>query len=452
MKSKNNSKEFPHDLLAERSLIASLIINQSVFDDISDLKITEDDFYDPRLAKIHKAIFELKTRNKPVDYVTVNSILSDMNALEGIGGSLFLTSIVDDHMTDTNAYGYASIIKEKSTLRRIIKTSIEIANEGFEYEGHIKDFISGVETKYFKLTSQSIVNKTRSILLLVKENLRTLEDTTRGKGEIQGLTSGFKEVDKYLLGLRPGQLIIIGARPGMGKSALALNMAYHSCEQSSLPVLIFSLEMTGEELSMRLLTTLAKVDGKRLKTKDFMPTDLSQISKATMKLSKMPIYIDDSSAITLMEIMSICRKKKSEEGLGIVVVDYLQLMGVNPKVPREQQISELSRGLKAMAKDLGCPVIALSQLNRESESGSNVKGGGNKRPSSNNLRESGAIEQDADVIMMIYRDEVYNKETREPGVAEIIITKNRGGETGTAKLAWVGAYTSFENLSYTANS
>jgi replicative DNA helicase len=375
-----------------------------------------------------------------------------MNELEQIGGNNFLTSIVDDHMTDTNAYGYAVITKEKSTLRRIIKTSVEIANDGYEYEGHIKDFISEVETKYFKLTSQSKTHKTKSIYHLVKENIRFLEDTSVGRGEIQGLSSGFKEIDKYLLGLRSGQLIIIGARPGMGKSALALNIAYHGCNQSNLPALVFSLEMLGEELSMRLLTTLARVDGKRIRTKDFLPTDLSQISKATMKLSKMPIYIDDTSAITLMEIMSVCRKKKSEEGLGLVVIDYLQLMGVNPKIPREQQISEISRGLKAMAKDLGCPVIALSQLNRESESGNSMKGGGNKRPTSNNLRESGAIEQDADVIMMIYRDEVYNKETREPGVAEIIITKNRGGETGTAKLAWVGAYTCFENLSFSTNS
>jgi replicative DNA helicase len=310
---KNSSKELPHDLLAEKSLIASLIINQAIFDDISDLKITEEDFYDPRLSKIYKAIFELKLLNRPVDYVTLSSILSDMNALEQIGGNSFLTSIVDDHMTDTNAYGYALITKEKSTLRRIIKTSIEIANEGFEYEGHIKDFIAEVETKYFKLTSQSKTHKTKSIFHLVKENIRFLEDTSIGKGEIQGLTSGFKELDKYLLGLRSGQLIIIGARPGMGKSALALNMAYHGCNQSNLPALVFSLEMLGEELSMRLLTTLAKVDGKRIRTKDFQPTDLSQISKATMKLSKMPIYIDDTSAISLMEIMSVCRKKKFQK-------------------------------------------------------------------------------------------------------------------------------------------
>lgn len=441
------SREFPHDLAAERSLIASLLINQAVFDDIADLKINEEDFYDPRLGSVYKAIYELRLLNRPVDLITASSMMKDMNLLESVGGSKFLTSIIDDHFTDTNAYGYAVIIKEKSTLRRIIKTSIEITNTGFEYEGHAKDFISDVESKFFKLTQQSKTHKTRSMFHLVKENIKFLEDTTHGKGEISGLTTGFPALDRVLLGLRPGQLIVIGARPGMGKSALALNLAHNGCAHSNLPVLIFSLEMPGEELSMRLLTTIAKVDGKRVKTKDFQPQDLSSISKATMKVSKMPIYIDDTSAISLMEVISICRKKKSEEGLGMVVIDYLQLMGVNHKLPREQQISEISRGLKAMAKDLGCPVIALSQLNRESESG-NIAKGGNRRPTSANLRESGAIEQDADVIMMIYRDDYYNKESKEPGVAEIIVTKNRGGETDTVKLAWVGAYTSFENLEW----
>lgn len=440
-------KEFPHDLEAEKSLIASLLVNQSVFDDIADLKINNEDFYDPRLGSIFKAIYELNLLNRPVDLITVSSMMKDMNLLESVGGTKFLAAIIDDHFTDTNAYGYALIVKEKSTLRRIIKTSMEITNAGFEHEGHVKDFISDVESKFFKLTQQSKTHKTRSMYHLVKENIKYLEDSSHGKGQISGLSTGFHALDKVLLGLRQGQLLVIGARPGMGKSALALNLAYNGCAQSGLPVLIFSLEMPGEELSMRLLTTIAKVDGKRVKTKDFMPQDLSNLAKATSKISKMPIYIDDTSAITLMEIISICRKKKSEEGLGLVVIDYLQLMGVNPKLPREQQISEISRGLKAMAKDLECPVIALSQLNRESESG-NVAKGGNRRPTSSNLRESGAIEQDADVIMLIYRDDYYNKESKEPGVAEIIVTKNRGGETDTVKLAWVGAYTSFENLEW----
>lgn len=448
-----SKRELPHDVGAERALIASLILNQYIFDQIIDLRISQEDFYDKRLGVIYKAICELVLNNRPVDFITVISMLSDMNKIEFIGGNLFLSDIVDNHVTVANAYGYAQSVKEKSTLRNIIETSIEIANEGYKHEGLIKDFISNVETKYFKLTTQSKVNKSKSLNELVRSNLRTLEDNTRQLGEIEGLSTGYPALDKYLLGLRSGQLVIVGARPGMGKSAFALNLAVNAVNQSGLPAIIFTLEMQCEELSMRILSSMAKVDGKKIRSKNFGPHDLSQIAKSASKMSKMPIYIDDTSAISLMEITSICRKKKSDEGLSLVVIDYLQLMGVNKSVPREQQISEISRGLKAMAKDLGIPVIALSQLNRVSEANNNKgfdKGGASKninRPTSSNLRESGAIEQDADAILLIYRDDYYNKEnSADPGVAEIIITKNRGGETGTVRLAWVGAYTSFENL------
>lgn len=448
----NQKRELPHDIGAERALVASLILNQNVFDKITDLKITSEDFFDKRLGAIFHSIYQIIQTNGPVDFVTVSAMLNNLNRLEFIGGNNFLSEIVDNHVSDVHAYGYAIIVKEKSTLRNIIETSTQIASDGYEYEGHIKEFISEVETKYFKLTSQSKVNKSKSLLELVKVNLRNLEDNSRKPGEVEGLATGYPALDRYLLGLRSGQLIIIGARPGMGKSALVLNLAVNSVLQSGLPAVIFTLEMQSEELSMRILSSMAKVDGKKIKTKNFGPNDLSHISKAASKMSKMPIYIDDTSAIGLMEIMSVCRKKKAEEGLGLVVIDYLQLMGVNKSVPREQQISEISRGLKAMAKDLGIPVIALSQLNRVTETTSKTydKGGSSKsnnRPTSSNLRESGAIEQDADAILLIYRDDYYNKENSpEPGVAEIIITKNRGGDTGTVKLGWVGAYTSFENL------
>lgn len=443
-------RELPHDLGAERALIASLILNQNTFDKITDLKISEEDFYDKRIAAIFKAIYEIILLNRPVDFVTVSSMLSDLNKLEFIGGNTFLISIIDDHMTDANVYGYAIIVKEKSTLRNIIETTVQIASEGYAYEGHVKEFISNCETKFFKLTNQSKVNKSKSLRELVKMNLKALEDNSRGTGEVEGLSTGYPALDKYLLGLRSGQLIIIGARPGMGKSALALNLAVNSVEQSGLPAIIFTLEMQCDELSMRILSSMSKVDSKKIKTKNFGPHDLNNISKAASKMALMPIFIDDTSAINLMEITSICRKKKAEEGLGIVVIDYLQLMGVNKSVPREQQISEISRGLKAMAKDLGIPVIALSQLNRVAETTNKTfdKGGSSQnRPTSSNLRESGAIEQDADAILLIYRDDYYNKEhSKEPGVAEIIITKNRGGDTGTVKLGWVGAVTSFESL------
>ncbi|MBY0414259.1 MAG: AAA family ATPase, partial [Bdellovibrionales bacterium] len=325
----SHKRELPHDIGAERALIASLILNQNVFDRITDLKISDSDFFDKRLGIIFNSIYEIISNNRPVDYVTVSSMLNNMNKLELIGGNGFLTEIVDDHVTDANIYGYAINVKEKATLRNIIETSLQIATNGYEYEGHIKDYISEVETKFFKLTSHSKVNKSKSLNELVKCNLKTLEDTSRQSGEVEGLSTGFGALDKYLLGMRSGQLIIIGARPGMGKSALALNLAVNSVIQSNLPALIFTLEMQCEELSMRVLSSMAKVDGKKIKTKNFGPHDLSHIAKAASVMSKMPIYIDDTSAVTLMEIVSICRKKKAEEGLSIVVIDYLQLMGVN---------------------------------------------------------------------------------------------------------------------------
>ena len=230
----------------------------------------------------------------------------------------------------------------------------------------------------------------------------------------------------------------------MGKTSLALNIASNSCAQTGLPVAVFSLEMLANELSMRLLTSRAKVDSKRVRKKEFLATDLRAIGNAVQELSSFPIYINDSGGTTILDIQSQCRKIKAEQGIGLIVIDYLQLMSPTDKrLPREQQISEMSRGLKAIAKELECPVIALSQLNRSVETRPN------KRPNMSDLRESGAIEQDADIVMFVYRDEYYNPDTtKEPGVAEVIIGKNRAGETGTAKLAWVGAYTSFENLAF----
>ena len=243
--------------------------------------------------------------------------------------------------------------------------------------------------------------------------------------------------------MQPGQLIILAARPAMGKTSLALNIANNVCQLHQKPVAIFSLEMLDKELSMRLLSSKAKVDSKRLRTKNFLDTDLRNIGRAFKELASFPIFINDNGETTVLDVQSQCRKIQAEHGLGLVIIDYLQLMNPHNKViSREQQISEMSRGLKTLAKELECPVIALSQLNR------GVEARPNKRPNTADLRESGAIEQDADIVMFVYRDEVYNPDTKEPGVAEVIVGKNRGGETGTAKLAWVGAYTSFENLSY----
>ena len=300
-----------------------------------------------------------------------------------------------------------------------------------------------MEEAFFKLTLNSKKEGLRKINSVLKQNLKDLEDTSRKPGQLTGLSTGYPHLDSYLLGMQPGQLFVLAARPGMGKTAFALNIGVNAVEHSGLPIAIFSLEMMATELSSRLLSSKAKVDSKKLRSKNFIETDLRNIAKAVKELSELPIFINDEP-VTVFDIQSQCRKIKAEMGLGLVIVDYLQLMKPHNSNPnREQQISEISRGLKEMAKELECPVLTLSQLNRGVENRP-----GNKRPNVSDLRESGAIEQDADVVMMIYRDEVYNPDSKDRGIGEIIIGKNRNGETGIVKLSWVGRYTSFENMHY----
>ncbi len=443
MASNNNNQinELPHDLLAEKAMVGCLIIDGSVFDEISNLKITPDHFYDPRYGIIYDVIADLSLANRAIDYVTVCSKLQEKGKLEEIGGQSFVLTLVEDQASSANVYDYAKIVKDKSSMREIIRTAMRVAQMGMTYSGDAEDFIQEVESSFFKLTNDAKSGSMVKLNATLKQNLKELEDTSRLMGEISGLSTGYPRLDELLLGMQPGQLIVLAARPAMGKTSLALNVAVSSCIQAGLPVVIFSLEMLATELSMRLLTGRAKVDSKRVRKKTFLDTDLRSIAKATQELSSLPIYINDSGSTTILDIQSQCRKVKAEQGLGLIVIDYLQLMGSTSKnIQREQQIAEISRGLKTMAKELGCPVIALSQLNRGVESRPN------KRPSTADLRESGAIEQDADIVMFVYRDEVYYPDTKEPGIAEIIVGKNRAGEIGTAKLAWVGAYTSFENL------
>jgi replicative DNA helicase len=439
----NTPNELPHDLLAEKSLIGCLIVDGSVFDEISNLKLASSHFYDPRYGILYDVIADLSLANRAIDYVTVCSKLQEKGKLEEIGGQSFVLTIVEDQASVVNIYDYAKIVKDKSSMREIIRTAMRVVQMGMNYTGDTDDFIQDVESSFFKLTNDAKSGGMIKLNASLKQNLKELEDTSRLTGEISGLTTGYPDLDQRLLGMQPGQLIILAARPAMGKTSLALNIAVHSCLQSGLPVAIFSLEMLATELSMRLLTGRAKVDSKRVRKKAFLDTDLRSIAKATQELSSLPIYINDSGNTTILDIQSQSRKIKADQGLGLIVIDYIQLMGSTSKtIQREQQIAEISRGLKTMAKELGCPVIGLSQLNRGVESRPN------KRPTTADLRESGAIEQDADIVMFVYRDEVYNPDTKEPGIAEIIVGKNRAGEIGTAKLAWVGAYTSFESLSH----
>lgn len=436
-------KELPHDLLAEKSLLGCLLIDGLSFDDISDLKLKGVDFFHPQYGIIYDAIADLSGDNMPIDYVTLCSRLTEKGKIEEVGGQTAILELNEEVASAANIYHYGKTVKDKSSLREIVRTAYRVAEMGMSFEGKAQDYIQEVEASFFKLTNDAKSGSMNSLKSCLRENLKELEDTTRKAGEMQGLTTGYPKLDELLLGMTPGQLIVLAARPAMGKTALVLNIAQNAVRASGLPACIFSLEMLAPELSMRLLSQCAKVDSKRIRQKNFLDTDLRNIGRGVQELSKLPIHINDSGETTVVDILSACRKIKAEEGLGLIVIDYLQLMQSHTGNPsREQQISEISRALKSMAKELGCPVIALSQLNRGVESRPN------KRPMTSDLRESGAIEQDADIVMFVYRDEFYNPDTKEPGVAEIIVGKNRAGETGTAKLSFIGHYTSFENLAF----
>tara|TARA_Y100001954_G_scaffold48509_1_gene51112 strand:+ start:18057 stop:19391 length:1335 start_codon:yes stop_codon:yes gene_type:complete len=437
-----DKRELPRNTLAEKSLIGCLIIDGRVFDEITDFSLERSDFYHSAYGIIFESLKELSEENKPIDYITLSSKLGEMGQLEAIGGNAFLAEISEDEASIANAPYYAKVVKEKSTLRKIIQTAMKVSQEGLSYSGKVEDFVQTVEAQFFGLTQDSRVEGMKRLNSCLKDNLKELEDTSRTPGEISGLSTGYPKLDSLLLGMQPGQLIVLAARPAMGKTSLAMNIAINTCEGAGLPVAVFSLEMLASELSMRLLTGKAKVDSRRIRKKEFLDNDLRNIGMAIKELSSLPIFINDS-AVSILDVKSHCRRIKAEHGLGLIIIDYLQLLKSHTNNPsREQQISEMSRGLKELAKELECPVITLSQLNR------GVETRPEKRPNVSDLRESGAIEQDADIVMMVYRDEVYRPDTKDKGIAEIIVGKNRSGETGTAKLAWVGSYTSFENLAF----
>jgi len=433
--------ELPHDLLSEKSLLGCLLIDSNSFDQISEVQVEADDFYDPKFATVFRAIKDLHFQSVVVDFVSVCSRLADASKLEWMGGQTFVLNLIEDQISSANIQFYAKTVKDKSLLRQIIKNCHEVVERSGEYSGSVQEFVSDVEASFFKLTSQFRLGGLRDLKTFLKINLKDLEDAHRKKGEIAGIPSGFLDLDKMILGLRPGQLVVLAARPGVGKTSFAMGLAVNAAKATGLPVAIFSLEMLAPELSMRVLSSEASVDSVRLKTKNLLDTDMRNIAKSLQDLSKLPLYINDSADINLIDIKSQCRKIKAESGLGMIMIDYLQLMQGNYRISsREQQISEISRGLKNLAKELECPIIALSQLNRAVESRPD------KRPLISDLRESGSIEQDADIVLLIYRDELYNPESKDKGVAEIIVAKNRSGERGVARLAWIGSQTKFSNM------
>ena len=431
----------PHDLEAEQAVLGSMLTDRdAVISAIEVLK--EEDFYRPDNRAIYSAILNLYNRDEPIDIITVKSELESIGKFEQIGGLDYLVTLPDKVPTTANAIKYVKIVEEKSTLRNLIKTANEIIELGYDPTEDVDDIMESAEKKIFNIMQNKDKKGYTPIKDVLVESFTQLEELYNRKQHITGVPSGFTELDYKTAGFHGSDLILIAARPAMGKSAFALNIATNAAVRANVPVVIFSLEMSKEQMVNRILCSEAMVDSNKVRTGKLDDDDWTKLAGSIGPLSDAEIYIDDTPGISVMEIKAKCRKLKLEKNIGMVVIDYLQLVqGSNRRNgSREQEISEISRSLKILAKELNVPVIALSQLSRA------VEQRPDHRPMLSDLRESGAIEQDADIVMFLYRDDYYNKDSEKKDIAEVIIAKHRGGSLGTVELLWLGSYTKFVNL------
>ena len=431
----------PHDLEAEQAIIGSMLTDRdAVISAIEILK--EEDFYREDNKAIYTAILNLYNRAEPIDIITVKSELESMGKLEQVGGLEYLAELPEKVPTTANAMKYIKIVEEKSTLRRLIKTANEIIELGYSPTEDVEDIMEGAEKKIFNIMQEKNQKGYAPIKDVLVESFTKLEELYNRKQHITGVPSGFTELDYRTAGFHGSELILIAARPAMGKTAFALNIATNAAVKANVPVAVFSLEMSKEQLVNRILCSESMVDSNKVRTGKLEEDDCTKLAGAIGPLSEAEIFIDDTPGINITEIRAKCRKLKLEKNIGMVVIDYLQLIqGSNKRGgSREQEISEISRSLKILAKELDVPVIALSQLSRAAEQRPD------HRPMLSDLRESGAIEQDADIVMFLYRDDYYNQDSDKKDIAEIIIAKHRGGSTGTVELLWLGSYTKFVNL------
>jgi replicative DNA helicase len=434
----------PQSIEAEESLLSGILIDNNTLLDVIDI-ISPEDFYRSAHQKIFSGIVELFSKNEPVDLVTLTNALKERGNLEEIGGATYLATLVDTVPLAVNAKHYAKIVHDKATLRRLIERANDIAKECFEDRGNVDEIIDFAESSIFEISKNKHKQSFYRISEIIDGNIETLEERQGNKALVTGVPTGFTRLDNLISGLQKSELIILAARPSMGKTALALNIARNAAVDANVPIAMFSLEMSKEQLSMRLLCSEARIDSSRLRGGFFSMEDWRKLTDAAGVLSDTSIFIDDTPDISAMEIRAKARRLKMEKDIGLVIIDYLQLMkGRMSAERRDLEISEMSRSLKALAKELDVPVMALSQLNRMLEQRND------KQPRLSDLRESGALEQDADVVAFIYRDEIYNNDDNNPkkGTADILIRKNRNGPTGEATLTFLDSYTRFENLAF----
>ncbi len=430
----------PHHLEAEQAVLSGILIDSEAIGRVVEF-INPDDFYRDSHRKIFQAMIALYQRNEPTDTLMVSNELSSRGELEAVGGASYLSTLVDYLPSSAPIVSYSKVVKEKSVLRSLINAATEIIAKGYEGAEDVDRFLDEAEQIIFRVSEKKTRQGFYPVKEIVKDSFKAIETLYEKKELITGVATGFRDLDRMTCGLQPSDLVIIAGRPSMGKTSLAINIAEHAACEKKICVAVFSLEMSKEQLVQRMLCGLGKVDGSKLRGGFLKESDWPKLTRAAGKLSEAPFFIDDTPALSVLEMRAKARRLKREQNLGLIVVDYLQLMrGLNSNEGREREISEISRGLKALAKELSVPVIALSQLNRSVESRTD------KRPQLSDLRESGAIEQDADVIAFIYRDEVYNKGSADRGIAEIILGKQRNGPIGTTRLAFLHEYTRFEDL------
>ena len=433
----------PQDIEAEQAVIGSMLTDQeAVTAAVETLK--PEDFYREDNKIIYTALLNLYNKAQAIDIITLKSELSAMGKLDAIGGLEYIAELPEKVPTTSNVDRYIKIVEEKSMLRNLIKVANDIIDLGYGQTEEVEDILDEAEKKIFNVVQKKDQNTGFTpISDVLVESFTKLEELYNSKQAITGIPTGFNDLDKKTAGLHGSELILVAARPAMGKSAFALNIGTYAATRAKVPVAIFNLEMSKDQLANRILCSEALVDSNHVRTGELSDDELAKLAEASGELSQAPIYICDTPGISVMEIRARCRKLKMEKNIGLIIIDYLQLIQCSAKNAnnRVQEIAEISRSLKILAKELNVPVIALSQLSRAVESRDD------HRPMLSDLRESGSIEQDADIVMFLYRDDYYNPEdSKKKNIAEVIIAKQRAGETGTVELAWVGQYTKFGNL------
>ncbi len=443
MDNKPGAKVPPQNIEAEASLLGAILIDSDAIVKVADI-VQPADFYDERHKHIYQAVIRLYEQHSPIDVLTLSDQLSSAGNLEMIGGAAYLTELTNFVPTAAHAEQYASIVSQKAMRRRLIKASQEITSIGFDEDHDLQAVIEEAETKLFQVSERHIKQDVVSLETILGQSFDRLDDLHKDKGKVRGIPTGFKDLDNILAGLQRSDLFILAARPSMGKTALSLNLAHNVAVGAKQPVLIFSLEMSKEQLVDRMLAAEANVNAWNLRTGNLTDSDFEKIGHAMGSLSEAPIYIDDTPGITVSDMRTKARREAHQHQLGLIIVDYLQLMSGGTRFSSEgnrvQEISEISRGLKGIARELNVPLVALSQLSRSVESRSP------QIPQLADLRESGSIEQDADVVAFIYREEYYNPETSRANITDIFIKKHRNGPTGAVELYFDMARQRFRSL------